>query len=125
MPPALLVVLVAVALIVLAVPLRRLHLDGRSNGTVISYAVLLLALGVAVTEARPLARYLLPIIGLVYIAPFITWRGGIDRLLRREQPDIEVTRREPPSLTPPRNVTPPDAPDPDEARSGNGSSRKD
>jgi hypothetical protein len=87
--------------------------------------VLLLALGLAVTEARPLARYLLPIIGLVYIAPFITWRGGIDRLLRREAPDIEVSRREPPSLTPPRNVTPSEAPDPDEARSGEDPLRKD
>jgi hypothetical protein len=84
-PAALLVVVLAVAAVVVAVPARRLHLDGRSWRTVLAYTVLLLGLALAVTEVEPLARYLLPVLGLAYIAPFVTLRGGIDRLLGRRR----------------------------------------
>jgi hypothetical protein len=103
---AVLVLVLVVAAVVLAVPLRRLYLDGRSRSAILSYAVVLLALAVAVTEFRPLARYLLPALFLVYLAPFVTWRGGLDRLLGRRREEVRVTRPEPRAVEPPRNVTP-------------------
>jgi hypothetical protein len=84
-PPALLIVVLVLAAVVIAVPVRRLRLDGRSWRTILTYTVLLLALALAVTEVEPLARYLLPVLGVAYIAPFVTLRGGIDRLLGRRR----------------------------------------
>lgn len=108
MPIEILAVVVVVAVVVLAVPVRRLVLSGHSGWTVVGYVALLLVLAAAVTEARPLARYLLPILGLAYIAPFITLGGGLDRLLGRRPPIVRVTPVETQSIEPPRNVTPPD-----------------
>jgi hypothetical protein len=108
MPIEILAVVVVVAVLVFAVPVRRLVLSGHSGWTVIGYIALLLLLAAAVTEVRPLARYLLPILGLAYIAPFITLGGGIDRLLGRRGPVVRVTPVESRAIRPPRNVTPPD-----------------
>ena len=107
MPDAVAVLLVLLVAIVVAVPLRRLWLDGRSRGAILAYGIVLLALALAVTELRPLARYLLPILFLAYLLPFVTWRGGLDRLLGRRD-EVRVTRPEPSAIAEPRNVTPPD-----------------
>jgi hypothetical protein len=107
-PAAVLILVLVVAAVVLAVPLRRLYLDGRSRSAILTYAVVLLALAVAVTEFRPLARYLLPALFLVYLAPFVTWRGGLDRLLGRRAEAVRVVRSEARAVEPPRNVTPDD-----------------
>lgn len=112
MPAAVLILVLVVAAVVLAVPLRRLYLDGRSRSAILTYAVVLLALAVAVTEFRPLARYLLPALFLVYLAPFVTWRGGLDRLLGRRAEEVRVMRPEPRAVEPPRNVSPDDDSDP-------------
>ena len=109
-PAAIIVLLLVLAALVIAVPVRRLVKDGRSPTTIVFYVVLLVALAVGVSELRPLARYLLPILGVVYILPFITWRAGLDRLLGR-RPPIRVSRVEGPAIEGPRNVTPPDADD--------------
>lgn len=108
MPAAIVIALLIVAALVIAVPVRRLFHDGRSRTTIVSYVVLLVALAVGVSELRPLARYLLPVLGVVYIVPFITWRAGLDRLLGHRAPSIRVVRVERPSVEPPRDVTPPD-----------------
>jgi hypothetical protein len=108
-PAAVLVLILVIAVVVVAVPLRRLYLDGRSRSAILSYAIVLLALAVAVTEARPLARYLLPALFVVYLVPFVTWRGGLDRLLGRRE-EIRVIRPEPRAVEPPRNVTPDGSP---------------
>jgi hypothetical protein len=105
-PAAVLVLILVVAAVVLAVPLRRLYLDGRSRTAILTYAILMLALALAVTEVRPLARYLLPALFVVYLVPFVTWRGGLDRLLGRRDREIRVVRPVPPAVEPPRNVTP-------------------
>jgi len=105
-PAALLLVILVVAAVVLAVPLRRLYLDGRSPTAILTYAIVVLALALAVTEIRPLARYLLPALFVVYLVPFVTWRGGLDRLLGRRGEEIRVVRPEPRAVEPPRNVTP-------------------
>jgi hypothetical protein len=105
-PAAVLVLILVVAAVVLAVPLRRLYLDGRSRTAILTYAIVVFALALAVTEIRPLARYLLPALFVVYLVPFVTWRGGLDRLLGRRGQEIRVVRPEPPAVEPPRNVTP-------------------
>jgi len=99
-PDAVAVLLILLVAIVVAVPLRRLRLDGRSRGAILAYGIILLSLALAVPELRPLARYLLP---------FVTWRGGLDRLLGRRD-EVRVTRPEPGAIAAPRNVTPPDPP---------------
>ncbi len=101
-----LVILLAAG-VVIAVPVRRLRLDGRSRGTLIGYTILLLALALGVTELRPFARFLLPALGIAYIAPFVTLPSGLDRLLGRRGPSVSVTRAEPRVIRPPLNVTPP------------------
>jgi hypothetical protein len=113
MPLEILIVVLVVAAVVIAVPVRRLMLDGFSRSAVLAYAALLLILALAVTEARPLARYLLPVLGLAYIAPFITLGGGLDRLLGRRRSVVRVTPVVPRVIEPPRDVTPhDDAPPP-------------
>ena len=104
---ALYLVLFLAAAIVIAFPVRRLRLDGHSRGALIGYTILLLALAVGVTELRPFARFLLPALGIAYIAPFITWPAGLERLFGRRAPAVSVTRAEPRVIPPPRNVTPP------------------
>jgi hypothetical protein len=105
-PAAIVVVLIIVAALVIAVPVRRLAHDGRSRTTIVAYVVLLVALAVGVTELRPLARYLLPALGVVYIVPFITWRAGLDRLLGGRRSTIRVIEVEPTAVEAPRDVTP-------------------
>jgi hypothetical protein len=112
-PAAVIVLVLVVAAVVLAVPLRRLYLDGRSRTAILTYAIVVLALALAVTELRPLARYLLPALFIVYLLPFVTWRGGLDRLLGRRGEEVRVTRPEPRAVEPPRNVTPDEGPQPD------------
>ena len=58
------------------------------------------------TEARTLGRVLLPLLGLAYIAPFITLGGGLDRLLGRRRPVVRVTPVATRAIEPPRDVTP-------------------
>ncbi len=108
MPLEILVVVLVVAAVVMAVPVRRLMLDGFSRWAIAGYAGLLLVLALGVTEARPLARYLLPLLGLAYIAPFITLGGGLDRLLGRRRSVVRVTPIPPRVIEPPRDVTPHD-----------------
>jgi hypothetical protein len=106
--PLLFFVLIVAAVLV-AVPVRRLVLDGYPRWAILGYAALILVLALGVTEARPLARYLLPLLGLAYIAPFITFGSGLDRLLGRRRPVIHVTPVATRAIEPPRDVTPREA----------------
>lgn len=107
MPLEIAIVVMVIAALVVAVPVRRLRLDGYSGGAIAAYVGLILLLALGVTEARTLGRVLLPILGLAYIAPFVTFGGGIDRLLGRRRPIVSVTPVARPVIEPPRNVTPP------------------
>jgi hypothetical protein len=96
-PPILLVATLVVGLLAL-VPTRRLYVAGRSPGVIATYFVSLWLLGVLVALAPRLARLVVPILLILYIVPFLDWRGGLDRMLGR--------RRE---VRPPmKNVTPRD-----------------
>ena len=119
MPLEILIVVLIVAAVVVVVPVRRLVLDGYSTLAIVAYVALLGLLAAGVTEARTLGRVLLPILGLAYIAPFITFRGGLDRMLGRRRPVVRVTPAETRAIAPPRDVTPPrDVPRPTRDASG-------
>jgi hypothetical protein len=78
--PALLALLLGLALLAL-VPARRLHLAGWPGRAVLAYYLVLLGLAVAAIELRAAARFLVPILIVAYLAPFVTVGDGLGRLL--------------------------------------------
>jgi hypothetical protein len=82
MPYTLLGLLAAIAILVL-VPTRRLFLAGWSGRSLTLYFLGVIALGMIVAELRAPAKFLIPILVVVYIAPFVTARAGVARLLGR------------------------------------------
>lgn len=100
--PVLIALGIVIALLVL-LPARRLHLAGIRTRWIAAYfvAVWLLAFALAV---RPLSsRFLIPILVLAYIAPFIVAPERLSGIVRRRG------RGEPPR-PPVKNVTPPEPP---------------
>lgn len=78
--PALLALLLVLSLLAL-LPARRLHLAGWPGRAVLAYYLVLLGLAVAAVELRGLARFLVPILIVAYLAPFVTLGEGLGRLL--------------------------------------------
>lgn len=100
--PALLVVGIALVLLVL-LPARRLQLAGFRGRTIGAYALFLWVLGFALA-VRPLAtRFLIPILIVAYLAPFVVAPGRLARIVQRGRGG----RGEPPK-PPMKNVTPPE-----------------
>jgi hypothetical protein len=85
MGPGLFVLVVVLAVLLLA-PTRRLFLAGHRPGTLAAYLGGMLLLGILVAELRGPARYLVPVLLIGYLAPFMTLREGIARLLGRPAP---------------------------------------
>ena len=101
--PWLLALGLVLGLIVL-IPARRLQLAGLSRVAVGSYAAFLWALGMFVA-IRPIGiRFLLPILLIMYVAPFVAGPERVARVLARRRPD---------DRPPMKNVTPPDDGPPD------------
>ena len=96
-----LIALFLVATLVALLPVWRLRIAGWARGALVT-AWLLYALGIflAVRFAGPM-RFLLPILVIAYVAPFI---AGPERLAR------VLGRRPPPGPPPIKNVTPPSSP---------------
>ena len=92
------------ALLVL-LPTRRLHLARWPSSWLALYYVGVLLLALLVAELRGPARFLVPILVVAYLAPFVTVRDGLARLLGGPSRRPPATPRRPP----PKNVTPPDA----------------
>lgn len=99
--PTLLALGLVLALLVL-LPTRRLYLAGWPTSWLATYYVVVLVLALLVAEVRGPARFLVPILVIAYLAPFVTVRDGLARLLGR--PPSPPLPREPP-----KDVTPPDA----------------
>jgi hypothetical protein len=115
--------IVAIAVLVL-IPTRRLFLAGLPSTFLAIYFLAMLALGFVVAELRGPARFLIPILVLAYIAPFITARNGMARLRDRMSGTPPSPPRGPGAggaaddvrRPPMKNVTPNEARPPDATR---------
>jgi hypothetical protein len=100
--PALIAIGFAIALLVL-LPARRLQLAGFRSRAIGAYALFLWVLGFALA-VRPMAtRFLIPILIVAYLAPFVVAPGRLSRIVQRGRGG----RGDPPK-PPMKNVTPPD-----------------
>lgn len=88
--------LVGIVALLLLIPTRRLFLAGWSQRALILYFVAMLGLGILVAELRGPARFLVPILIIGYLAPFVVASDGMARLLGR-QPRRPVVK----DVTPP------------------------
>jgi hypothetical protein len=112
MSPALLLTLILAALLA-TLPVRRLHQAGWPTGALVSSWVVYLILAIAGLEFGAGSRYVLPVLVVLFAAPFAAGQARLEKAARllgaRPTPDRPVI-----------NVTPPDAPglagpDPDPA----------
>jgi len=92
-----------VALLVL-IPTRRLQLAGFRREWLTTYFLSLWLLGALVAAMPAPARFLVPILLVAYLAPFLTLRDGLDRLLGRPRRGGGAVARRPPV----KDVTPPE-----------------
>ena len=102
--PAILALGLLLALVVL-LPARRLQLAGMSRGVITVYALGVWALAMVLAIRPVLTRVLVPILVVLYLAPFVTAPGRMSAIVRRGR----GPRGEPPR-PPMKNVTPPDGP---------------
>ncbi|HEY7522215.1 MAG TPA: hypothetical protein VH720_00980 [Candidatus Limnocylindrales bacterium] len=91
MPPAILALVLVLGLLAL-IPTRRLARLGWTSGALAAYFVALWVLGAVAASAPGGARILVPLLLIVWLAPFVTWREGLDRL--RDRPPRNVTPRD-------------------------------
>jgi hypothetical protein len=97
-------------------PTRRLHVGGWKNPALTTYFLILVALGLLVAELRGPARYLIPILVVIYVAPFVITRDGIARVRGRMGGGptiIDPGRQRRSTRSEPKNVTPKEAQPPD------------
>ncbi|HEX5589634.1 MAG TPA: hypothetical protein VFX65_05035 [Candidatus Limnocylindrales bacterium] len=82
MSPTTIALVGLVALLVL-IPTRRLYLAGWRRESLTAYFLAVWLLGAAVAVLRAPATFLVPILLVAYLAPFVTLRDGLDRLFGR------------------------------------------
>lgn len=103
--------ILALALVIgllVLIPARRLQAAGFSGGAVGTYAVILWALGMAMAVQPIASRFLVPILIVAYLAPFVAAPEAVRRIVGRGgRRDL--------GRPPMKNVTPPDADGPDDA----------
>ena len=105
MSPTTIALVGLVALLVL-LPTRRLQLAGWSRQSLTTYFLAVWLLGSLVAALPSPARFLVPVLIVVYLAPFVTLRDGLNRLLGRPPGSADSA---PPDSTPRvKDVTPPD-----------------
>ena len=104
-------VLLAVGLIlglIILLPARRLQLAGFSGRAIGLYAACLWALAFFLA-VRPLAaRFLIPILLIAYLAPFVAAPGRLSRIVARGRGRRPSDGTDEPPKPPIKNVTPPD-----------------
>ena len=109
--PALLAVGLVIGLIIL-LPARRLQLAGFSGRATGFYAVCLWALAFFLAVRPVAARFLIPILLVAYLAPFVVAPGRLSQIVTRGRgrdgpPGADG---DDPPKPPIKNVTPPDQP---------------
>jgi hypothetical protein len=82
MSPTTIALVGLVALLVL-IPTRRLQLAGWRWESLTTYFLAVWLLGAVVAAIPAPARFLIPLLLVAYLAPFVTLRDGLDRLLGR------------------------------------------
>ena len=105
--PLLLAAGLVIGLLVL-LPARRLQLGGTSRQWIALYAVCVWALAFLLVVRPIAARFLVPILIVLYLAPFVAAPDRIRAIVRRS-PGGRNGRGGPPA-PPMKNVTPPDDP---------------
>ena len=103
--PWLLAVALVLGLVVL-LPARRLQLAGLSGGAIRLYAVFVWLLGFALVIRPGATRFLVPILLVAYLAPFVVAPDRLARFVRRGG---RIGPGDPPK-PPMKNITPPDGP---------------
>jgi hypothetical protein len=108
MSPTTILLVGLVALLVL-IPTRRLQLAGWGRESLTIYYLGVWLLGSIVAALPSPARFLIPILLVAYLAPFITLREGLDRLRglppsARGRRDDDAFKERPPM----KDVTPPE-----------------
>jgi len=118
-PSPALLALALVLFFVLLAPTDRLRRAGWPPRALGIYLVTMLLLGLLFAELPGPARFLVPILVVGYLAPFVAARVGLDRFRATRQPVVTVER--PPIKHvegPARDVPPPEAAAPSEAEEG-------
>jgi len=77
------ILLVGLVALLVLIPTRRLQLAGWKRESLTTYYLAVWLLGSVVAAMPAPARFLVPFLIVAYIAPFVTVRDGIDRLLGR------------------------------------------
>jgi len=121
MPSPAILALAGLLFLLLLIPTRRLQLAGWPARALGSYLGGMLVLGLVAAELRGPTRFLVPILVIGYVAPFVTLRSGIERLLgggrRRKGGGRDVRVERPPMRSvsgPARDVPPEDRADRDQ-----------
>jgi hypothetical protein len=99
--PALLAIGLVLALLVL-LPARRLQLAGLQSRTIGLYALVLWGMAFLLAIRPTATRFLIPILLVAYIAPFVVAPDRMGRIIRRGRPPGGL-----PPKPPMKNVTPP------------------
>jgi hypothetical protein len=110
--PALLLVGLILGLIIL-LPARRLQLAGFSRRSIATYAICLWALAFFMAVRPFAARFLIPILLIAYLAPFVVAPGRLSAIVTRGRGRGGRSGPGRPGGGPPpqiKNVTPPDQP---------------
>ncbi|TAK00426.1 MAG: hypothetical protein EPO36_08765 [Chloroflexota bacterium] len=106
------VLLVGLVALLVLIPTRRLMIAGWQRQSLTMYYLAMVLLGLAVAVMRGPATFLVPILLVAYLAPFVTFRDGVDRLLGRPPRPGPVTPGEDPAEPRPvKDVTPPESRD--------------
>jgi hypothetical protein len=102
--PALLILGLALAFVVL-LPARRLQLAGFAGRSIALYALILWALAFLLAIRPAATRFLIPILLIAFIAPFVVAPARLARIVRRGHATGGAGGD--PERPPIRNVTPP------------------
>lgn len=113
------ILLVGIIALLVLIPTRRLQLAGWRRESLTTYFLAVWLLGAVVAAIPGPARFLVPFLIVAYLAPFVTLRDGLDRLMGRPPRSggsaggrVEPPDGAPDEPRPMKNVTPPDARDP-------------
>ena len=105
--PALLALALTLFLVLLA-PVGRLRRSGWSPRMAGAYLLAMLAFGLLAAEAPAAARYIVPVLALAYVTPYVAARLGLGRSRAKPGPTIVVERPEIKQVHGPARDVPPD-----------------